>query len=169
MESYHTKIKTKEQIDGIRKSCQLAAKSLDLIEDILEPGQTTKYFNDIINKFIEANNGVSATMNYTMGNSPPYPRETCISLNEVVCHGIPSDDVVVKEGDIFNIDVATILDGYYGDTSRMFTVGEVSEEAFRLIECTKNALDIGIAQVWPGNSTEEIGIAIYNYVKLVGS
>src|SRR5690606_25044141 len=93
---------------------------------------------------------------------------SCISLNEVVCHGIPSTKTVLKEGDILNIDITTILDGYYGDTSRMFTVGEVNNGAKNLIDVTRHCLDLGIQQVKPGNYFGNIGFVISRYAKAKG-
>lgn len=147
-------LKNDEQIEGIRKSCKLAAQCLNVVEEYVQPGVTTESLNRIIDEFIRDNGAIPATLNYH-----GYPKETCISLNEVVCHGIPGD-VVLKEGDILNIDVTTILDGYFGDTSRMYSVGEISEEADRLLKITKECLDLGIEQVAPGNPVGQIGYAI---------
>lgn len=156
-------IKTPEQIDGIRKSSQLAAKTLDYAEQFVKPGVNTAYIDDKIDEFIQSHGAISATLGYN-----GYPKSSCISLNEVICHGIPSESTVLKEGDILNIDITTILDGYYGDTSRMFTVGEISDAADDLIETTLHCLDLGIEQVRPGNRFGNIGFVINRYAKAKG-
>ena len=148
-------IKTPAQIGGIRKSSQLAAQTLDYITPIVKAGVTTEYLDHKIEEFIRDHGAIPATKGYN-----GYPASSCISLNEIVCHGIPSSKVILKEGDILNIDVTTILDGYYGDTSRMYAVGEVSPEAVKLIETTRHCLDLGIKQVRPGNPLGNIGFVI---------
>lgn len=153
-------IKTAEQIDGIRKSSQLAGKSLIMIEEFVKPGVTTELLNNKIEEFVRDHGAIPATIGYN-----GYPKATCISLNEVVCHGIPSTDEVLKEGDILNIDVTTILGGFFGDTSKMYKVGEVSSNAQRLIDATKHALDLGIQQVRPENYVGNIGFVIGRYAK----
>jgi len=110
-------LKTPEQIEGIRKSCKLAGNTLKMIEVYIKEGVSTEYLDKIIDEYIRDNGAIPATLGYH-----GFPKSCCISPNEVVCHGIPSADVVIKEGDIFNIDVTTILNGYYGDTSKMFTL-----------------------------------------------
>lgn len=156
-------IKTPEQIDGIRKSSKLAAQALDFAEQFVRPGVNTEFIDDKIDEFVRSHGAISATKGYN-----GYPKSSCISLNDVICHGIPSKTTVLKEGDILNIDVTTILDGYYGDTSRMFTVGEITEEADRLIETTLHCLDLGIEQVKPGNRFGNIGFVINRYAKAKG-
>lgn len=156
-------IKTPEQIDGIRKSSQLAAQALDFAGQLVAAGVSTAYIDDKVEEFILSHNAIPATKGYN-----GYPKSSCISLNEVVCHGIPSEKTILKEGDILNIDVTTILNGYFGDTSRMFTVGEISPLADNLINVTKHCLDLGIQQVIPGNYFGNIGFAINRYAKAKG-
>ena len=134
-------IKTPEQVAGIRKSCKLAAKTLHFLEQYVIPGVTTDFLNNRAEEFIRDHKAIPAPLNYN-----GYPKAICTSVNEVICHGIP-DNYRLCEGDILNIDVTTILDGYYGDTSTMFTIGEISEEAIQLLDATKKCLYIGIAQV----------------------
>jgi methionyl aminopeptidase len=153
-------IKTDEQIEGIRQSSQLAGKALLMIEEYIKEGVTTEYLDQIINEFILDHGAVSATLGYN-----GYPRTSCISLNEVVCHGIPGPDTVLKEGDILNIDITTILNGYYGDTSKMYRVGRISPVAGKLIHVAKHCLDLGIQQVKPGNYFGNIGFVIGRYAK----
>ena len=156
-------IKTKEQIDGIRRSSLLAAQTLNYIKAFVKEGVTTEYLDKLIAGFIRYNGALSATMNYN-----GYPKSCCISVNEVVCHGIPSSETVLKSGDIVNIDVTTILDGYYGDTSTMFIIGEVSDDAKHLIEVARQCLKIGIQQVHPENNFGNIGYEIGKYAKANG-
>ena len=151
-------IKNEKQIEGIRKSSKLAAQSLVIIEEHIKAGVTTNQLNEIIHNFIIENGAIPATLNYG-----GFPKSCCISINEVVCHGIPSENVL-KNGDILNVDVTTILDGYFGDTSKMFKIGKVSQAAAKLIDVTKEALDIGIAQVFPGNKFGNIGYEINKFV-----
>jgi len=156
-------IKTPEQIEGIRQSSILAAKTLNFIEEYVKPGVTTEYLDDLIDEFIKSNGAISATLGYH-----GYPKSSCISPNNVICHGIPSKDIVLKDGDIINIDVTTILNGYFGDTSRMFAVGEISDKARKLTEVTKHCLELGIQQVKPDNYFGNIGFAIGRYAQAKG-
>lgn len=156
-------IKTPEQIEGIRNSSRLAAATLDMIEAYLKPGISTEDLDNICNAFIQKNGGISACIGYN-----GYPKFTCISIGDVVCHGIPNAKTVLKDGDIVNVDVTTILDGYYGDTSRTYLVGEVSKEAKKLVEVAKKSLEIGISEVRPGNRFGNIGFAIANYAEKFG-
>ncbi len=153
-------IKTDEQIEGIRQSSKLAGKALLMIEEYIKEGVSTEYLDKIISEFILDNGAVSATLGYN-----GYPKSSCISLNEVVCHGIPSPGTILKEGDIMNIDITTILNGYYGDTSKMYTVGNISPTAEKLIKTAKHCLDLGIQQVKPGNYLGNIGFIIGRYAK----
>jgi len=151
-------IKTEEQIEGIRKSSRLAGEVLVYIEDFVKEGVSTGYLDQMIHNFIVGRGGIPATMNYN-----GFPKSCCISLNEIICHGIPSDKVILCSGDILNIDVTTILNGYFGDTSKMYIVGEASADAIKLVNATKHCLDLGIMQVRPGNYLGNIGHAISRY------
>ncbi len=153
-------IKTEEQIEGIRKSSQLAGNTLKFISDYVKEGVSTLYLDNLIEKYMRDNGAIPATLGY-MG----YPKSSCISLNEVICHGIPDEKTILKNGDILNIDVTTILDGYFGDTSTMFTIGDVSEKAAQLIENTEHAMYLGIDQVKPNNYFGNIGFVIGRYAK----
>lgn len=156
-------IKTPEQIDGIRTSSQLAGSTLKMIEGYIKEGVSTEYLDKIIEEYMRDNGAIPATLGYH-----GYPKSSCISLNEVVCHGIPSIDTILKSGDILNIDVTTILNGYYGDTSKMYSIGEISPKAQQLIDDTLHCLNLGIQQVRPGNRFGNIGFAISRYVKMKG-
>jgi methionyl aminopeptidase len=153
-------IKTAEQIDGIRRSCKLAAETLKFIQEYVKEGVTTNYLDQLIDGFIRDNKAIPAPLNY-LG----YPKSCCISVNEVICHGVPNERIL-KEGDILNIDVTTILDGYYGDTATMFSIGKISEEAETILRVAKRCLEIGIMQVWPKNYFGNIGYEISNYAFL---
>ncbi|WP_346856771.1 type I methionyl aminopeptidase [uncultured Draconibacterium sp.] len=156
-------IKTPEQIEGIRQSSRLAAQTLDFAGELVKAGVNTEFIDDKIEEFILAHGAIPATKGYG-----GYPKSSCISLNNVICHGIPSKETILKEGDILNIDITTILNGYYGDTSRMFTVGEVTPVADELIDTAWHCLDLGIEQVKPGNRFGNIGFVISRYAKAKG-
>jgi len=149
----------KSDFDGMRASCQLAAATLDMIGEHVKVGVSTLELDTIIHEYIEANGATSATVGYR-----GYQHASCISLNHVVCHGIPSDKRI-KDGDILNIDVTCILDGWFGDTSRMYKAGKLSRRADRLIEVTHESLFKGIEQVKPGNTFGDIGAAIQRFVE----
>lgn len=152
-------IHSAEEFDGMRKSGALAAKILDMITPHVVPGVSTEELDNIIHAFMLDHNAVPATLGYR-----GYPKSSCISLNHVVCHGIPSDKRL-KGGDILNIDVTCILDGWFGDNSRMYVAGKLSRKAERLIDITHTALMLGIDQVKPGNTFGDIGAAIQTYVE----
>lgn len=156
-------IKTPEQIDGIRKSSKLAGQTLEFIAEFVKEGVSTEFLNQKIEAYIRQHGAIPATLGYG-----GFPKSCCISLNEVVCHGIPAKDIILKSGDILNIDVTTILEGYFGDTSKMYTIGEVSPIAIDLIEVTRHCMDLGIHQVRPGNNFGNIGFVIGKYVKSNG-
>lgn len=156
-------IKTAEQIEGIRKSCRLAAETLDYAAQFVKPGISTGFIDKKIEEFIVSHGAIPATKGYN-----GYPKSSCISPNNVVCHGIPSENTILKDGDIINIDVTTILNGFYGDTSRMFTVGEISPQAERLVDATLHCLNLGIEQVKPGNYFGNIGFVINRYAMSKG-
>ncbi|MBS9783785.1 type I methionyl aminopeptidase [Candidatus Gracilibacteria bacterium] len=164
-------IKTPAQIEGIRKAGKVTAGALEMIGAYIKPGVSTLELDNIINTYILKHGGRSATLLYKGNNEwgkGGYPRASCISVNEVVCHGIPSADKKLKEGDILNIDITTILDGYFGDASRMYTVGKVTDEAQKLIDITKECLEIGMREVRPGNHFGNIGYAISTFAEARG-
>lgn len=151
-------IKTEEQIDGIRKACQLAADTLEHLEQFVKPGASTEDINREADQYIREHGATPACLGYH-----GFPKSVCTSLNEVICHGIPNDQIILKEGDILNVDVTTLLNGYFGDTCRMYAVGAISEEAQKLIAVAKDCLDIGIVQVRPGVEFWRISKAIDDY------
>ncbi len=156
-------IKNEEQIEGIRKSSQLAGETLNFIAPYVKPGVNTEFLDDLIEKYIRDHNAIPATLNYN-----GYTKSSCISPNNVVCHGIPSKEVILKEGDIVNIDITTILDGYFGDTSRMFAIGNIADEAQQLMDASKHCLNLGIQQVKPGSTFGNIGYFISLYAQAKG-
>ena len=144
---------------AMRKAGQLAAQALDLLYPLVVPGVTTEALDDRIYQFAIANNATPAPLYYR-----GYPKSICTSINHVVCHGIPSSKRL-REGDILNIDVTLIVDGWHGDSSRMYAVGAINRRAQRLIDVTYEALQRGIAAVKPGNTTGDIGLAIQRYAE----
>jgi len=155
-------IKTEQQIEGIRKACQLSRSILDSLEGRIIPGLRTDTIDEWVHDFTISHGAYPASLNYK-----GYPRSVCTSINEVVCHGIP-DARELKDGDIVNIDVTSVLNGYYGDTSRMFLVGNPSPLARQLVEVTHECLAIGIEQVKPFNRIGDIAYAIEQHAKLYG-
>ena len=148
------------ELDKMRTVGKLAAQLLNHLEPFVQPGVSTQELNDEADRWMKSHGAISATLGYAPPNHPPYPGSVCTSINEVVCHGIPSPKQILKDGDIINIDVTPILDGYHGDTSRMFLVGNPSETARKLVEVTKEAMMRGIAEVKPGARVGDIGAAI---------
>ena len=144
---------------GMHKAGRLAAQILDDIIPMIEPGRTTQEIDAEITRMVEAAGAVSATIGYK-----GYQHASCISVNHVVCHGIPGGKVL-KDGDILNVDVTVIVDGWYGDTSRMYVAGNLSRKAERLIQVTHDALMKGIEAAKPGNTFGDIGNAIQTYVE----
>jgi methionyl aminopeptidase len=149
-------IKTPEEIEKMRAAGQDAAAVLDMITPYVQPGVSTLELDERCHRFIvEEQNNIPAPLNYR-----GFPKSICTSVNQVICHGIPSEDRILKEGDIVNIDVTVIKDGWHGDTSRMFFVGEPKQRAKRLVEVTYDAMKLGIEMVKPGVRLGDIGAAI---------
>ncbi len=148
--------------EGMRKAGQLVAECLDMLTHQIRPGVTTERIDRLVFEFALAHNATPATLMYR-----GYRKSTCTSVNHVVCHGIPSDRPL-KEGDIVNVDATLILDGWHGDSSRMYAVGAIPRRAERLIEVTYEAMMRGIAAVKPGATTGDIGHAIQSFVEPQG-
>ncbi len=158
------KIYNPEQIKKIRTACSLAKDLLDMIKPFVVEGVSTGELDRICHRYIvDTQQAIPAPLNYH-----GFPKATCISVNDVVCHGIPSDDKILRNGDIVNIDVTVIKDGYYGDTSRMYIVGDGSILAKRLCEKTQEALYQGIKAAQPGARLRDIGRAIENFIRPIG-
>ena len=143
-----------EDFEGMRKAGNLAARTLDLLVDHVKPGVSTQELDRIAFNFIDSNNGLIAPLFYK-----GFPKSICTSLNHVICHGIPSNRVL-ESGDIVNIDVTVIVDGWHGDTSRMFPVGKINNKAQKLIDCTYEAMMNGIEAVSPNAHLGDIGAKI---------
>ncbi len=148
-----------EAFEGMRRAGQLSATALDILADFVRPGVTTEAIDELVFDFAMKHNAVPATLNYR-----GYPKSCCTSLNHVVCHGIPGPRQLI-EGDIINVDVTLILDGWHGDSSRMYTAGRVSRKAERLIDVTYEAMMRGIAVIKPGAKVGDIGHAIQKYAE----
>lgn len=144
---------------GMARAGRLAAECLDMLEEHVRPGVATGHLDDLAREFILDHGALPACLFYR-----GYTKTVCISLNHVVCHGVPGDRIL-REGDILNIDVTLILDGWHGDTSRMYGAGPVAPRARRLVDVTFEALEIGVAAVRPGATTGDIGHAIQTFVE----
>ena len=163
-------IKTEEQLEGIRRSSILTRDLLDMLEERIHAGVTTNQINEWVHEETLAQGADPAPLNYGRGKGPrgkPFPKSVCTSINEVICHGIPNERILA-DGDIINVDVTCNLNGYFGDASRMFIIGEIPDSTRELVEETKKCLELGIAQVRPGGRTGDIGYAIQNHAESLG-
>lgn len=149
----------REAFDGMHKAGRLAAETLDMLVPHMVPGVTTAEIDRLIHQFIVERGGVPATLGYR-----GYTHSTCISINHVVCHGIPSEKTL-KSGDIVNVDVTPIVDGWHGDTSRMYLIGDVPLKARKLVEVTYECLMLGIEQAKPGNHMGDVAHAIQQHAE----
>lgn len=156
-------LKSQREIELMRESGRLAAMTLDMIEKHIKPGVSTLELNDICHDFIVSHGAYPAPLNYK-----GFPKSICTSVNEVICHGIPSETVVLREGDIVNIDVTTILNGYHGDTNRTYFVGTPREEIRKLVEFTRQVTLQAIAIVKPGIRVGDIGHLIQTAAEAQG-
>jgi methionyl aminopeptidase len=160
--------KTEADIAAMRIAGRLASEVLDYITPFVKPGVTTGELNKLCHDFmVNVQGTIPATLNYCPPGYTPYPASICTSVNHQVCHGIPGDKIL-KNGDVVNIDVTTIKEGYFGDTSRMFFVGEASVAARRLCEVTYECMWLGIDQVKPGATLGDIGAAIQKHAEKFG-
>ncbi len=153
-------VKTPEQIEGIRRAGVVNTGVLDLIEKEIHEGMSTLEIDRLCRDYCEAHGAVPACLNYE-----GFPMSVCTSINEVVCHGIPKATDILEEGDIINVDFTTILDGYYADASRMFIIGETTPEKRKLVEVTRECLEIGMEAAKPWGFVGEIGKAIEKHAK----
>jgi methionyl aminopeptidase len=157
-------LKTDEEIIRMRKAGHLAWSLLKEMETFIRPGISTQDINDFVATYTKDHGGISAPLHY-MG----FPKSVCTSINEVVCHGIPNKKQILREGDILNVDVTPIVDGFHGDSSRTYFVGErISPQAKRLVECAKECLDRAIAVVFDGCRLGDIGHAIQHHAESQG-
>lgn len=153
-------IKNVEQIEGIRKAGKVNSMVLDEVEKNIREGMTTQQIDDIVSECTKDLGGIPAPLGYE-----GYPKSVCTSVNDQVCHGIPSNKVILKSGDIVNVDCTTIVDGYYGDASRMFIIGEASEDAKKLVRVTKECLDLATSKLQPFCHLGDIGYFVSKHAR----
>ena len=153
------RLKESGDIEGIRKSGSLVLATLDLVELKIRPDMITEEINTLVHDFTIKNGGTPAPLNYR-----GYPKSVCVSVNEVICHGIPGERVL-KDGDIVNVDVTSILDGYYADANKTFFVGTPGPDARKILGVARESLRLGMEAVQPGNKTGDIGWAIQRYAE----
>lgn len=156
-------IKTPEQIEGIRRSSVVNTGVLDRIEKEIKAGMSTAEIDRLVYEYTVSHGAIPAPLNFN-----GFPKSVCTSVNEVVCHGIPSEKEILKDGDIVNVDVSTILDGYYSDASRMFMIGNVSPEKQKLVQVTKECLELGMQAARPFGFVGDIGHAIQKHAEKNG-
>ncbi len=154
----HDIIKTPEQIEKIKESCKINIQILDTLDKEVCEGMELSKINDIVNEITYGAGAIPAPLNYE-----GYPYSVCTSVNEQVCHGYPHKGVYLKDGDIVNIDCSTILDGYFSDSSRMYCIGNVSEEKRKLVETTKESVYAGLEKVQPWGFLGDMGQAVHDY------
>lgn len=162
-------IKTQEQIDGIRRAGEINTGILDMLEHEISEGITTEDIDRLVAEYTAKHGATCAPYHYDLGDgTPPFPKHCCTSLNEVVAHGIPCEEEDLWDGDIINVDVTTIKDGYYADASRMYMIGKVKPKVRRLVECAKECLTIGLEVAKPWTHVGEIGKAIEKHARKNG-
>jgi methionyl aminopeptidase len=153
-------IKNQEQLDGIRESGKVNIAVLDYVAEHIQVGMSTEEIDRMVYEKTLEYNGIPAPLNFE-----GYPKSVCTSINEEVCHGIPSKDIILKDGDIVNVDVSTIYKDYFSDSSRMFCLGNVSSEKQKLVDDTKKAIELGLSYVKPWHRIGEMGNAIYEFAR----
>ena len=156
-------VKSREQIEGIRESGKINTMVLDFVEEHIKAGISTQEIDDWVRKVTADNGAICAPYHYE-----GFPKSVCTSVNSVICHGIPSKDEILKEGDIINVDVSTIYKGYFSDASRMFCIGNVSADKKRLVKTAKEAIQVGLMEVKPFAPLGNMGHAIHMYAKSQG-
>ena len=156
-------LKTPEQIEAIRKSAALNTEVLDHVATHIRAGMSTADIDKLVYDYTTAHGGIPAPLGYE-----GFPKSVCTSLNNEICHGIPDENVILQEGDIINVDVSTILNGYYSDASRMFAIGEVSERARKLLQITKECVELGLAAAKPWGHLGDIADAINSHAQANG-
>lgn len=156
-------LKSSAQVQGIRESGKVNIEVLDYIAEKIQIGMSTNEIDRLVDQKMRELGGIPATLGFE-----GFPKSVCTSINNEVCHGIPADDVILKDGDIINVDVTTIYGGYFADSSRMFCLGAVSEERKQLVEAARKAIDIGLEQAKAWNFLGDIGQAINDFVRSKG-
>lgn len=158
-EKYRIRLKDAQDVEGIKRAGRLVVDTLDLAETNIKPGIKTEAINKLVHAFTVKHGATPAPLNYR-----GYPKSVCVSVNEVICHGIPSDRVL-EDGDIVNVDVTSILNGYYADASKTFFVGNPGPDAKKIVAVARTSLKVGLGQVKPGNTIGDIGWAIQQYAE----
>ena len=156
-------IKSSKDIEGIKKAAVINNKVLDMVAEFIKEGISTEEINTLVHEKTIEMGGIPAPLNYN-----GFPKSVCTSINNVVCHGIPNSNQILKNGDIINVDCTTILDGYYADASRMFIIGEVSDEVKTLVKATKDSIDLVVKNLKPFSTVGDIGFMINKYIKDFG-
>ena len=156
-------IRTIKELEGIRASAKINTAVLDMVAQKIHVGMSTGEIDRLIHDFTISHGAIPADLNYE-----GYPKSVCTSINNEICHGIPSDDIILKEGDIVNVDVSTIYKGFYSDASRMFTIGQISPERQRLVTVAKECLDAGLAAIRPWGFLGDVGAAIQEHAEANG-
>lgn len=156
-------LKTPQQIEAIKKSAALNTAVLDHVAAHIRAGMSTAEIDKLVYDFTKEHGGIPAPLGYE-----GFPKSVCTSINNVVCHGIPDENEILEEGDIINVDVSTILNGYYSDASRMFTIGELSPEAERIVRVTKECVELGLKEAKPWGHLGDIAYAINSHARANG-
>ena len=156
-------LKTPQQIEAIKKSAALNTAVLDHVAAHIRAGMSTAEIDKLVYDFTKEHGGIPAPLGYE-----GFPKSVCTSINNVVCHGIPDENEILEEGDIINVDVSTILNGYYSDASRMFTIGELSSEAERIVRVTKECVELGLKEAKPWGHLGDIAYAINSHARANG-
>ena len=159
----HDMIKTPEQVAKIKESAKVNVECLDVVADKIAIGMSTEDINDIINEVCKKYGAIPAPLNYE-----GFPKSVCTSINDAVCHGIPSKDEILCDGDIINVDCSTILNGYFSDSSRMFMLGNVTEADKKLVQTVKECVELGLEQVKPWGFLGDMGQAVHDHAKANG-
>ena len=158
-QKYNIRLKEKAHVKGIKRAGRLVLKTLSLVEAEIRPGITTDSINSFVHEFTIKNGAIPAPLNYR-----GFPKSACVSVNEVICHGIPGERVL-RDGDIVNVDVTSILNGYYADANKTFFVGTPGPDATKIVAVARESLKVGLAMVRPGNTIGDIGWAIQRYAE----
>lgn len=159
----HKLIKTPEQIEGMKKSAAINMACLDAVAQVIRAGMSTQEIDDIIYQVTTEMGGIPAPLNYE-----GFPKSVCTSINDVVCHGIPDEYEILEDGDIINVDVSTIYNGYFSDSSRMFCIGNVSEADRKLVQVTKECVEKGLAKVKPWVTLGDMAQAVHEHAEKNG-
>ena len=162
MRKHQIRFKTPEEVEGIRKSGLIALGALDLVESRIRPGMTTEEINTLVHDYLVGHGAIPAPLRYR-----GFPKSVCVSINEVICHGIPGERELA-DGDIVNVDVTPILNGFYADANKTFFVGNPGEDAQKIVRVARECLAAGMSMVMPGNTTGDIGWAIQDCAESQG-